>query len=412
MSSTEQRSLKSEFPGHFRDGDEIIDAAWKTHTFVFDTNILLNFFRYSEATRRDFEAVLKNIKDRVWIPHRVAQEYFSRRATVISGEIGQYDKAKTTISELINSLEANRQHPHVSPDTLTKVKKILGELTAELDSNSNVLADSLQIDSVSEFFNAIFSGKIGIKLTREEELALMDEGAKRFEEKIPPAFNDAHKAKDAKTHEEKLAPFGDLIIWKAITEYAKRDSQGIIFITDDNKSDWWSIAHGRTLGPRPELVKEFKESTSKSIYFYNAHRFLEYSRSSLSQKISDASVIEVKEIGETNVESVSFHKKIAKTRYDLIKSGLLDEYFRLIKFKASELERIARDVYHNDTEKKSIEEEMVDNSDLHREIILKAKLMKVNLNKNNLENRYRKTQEEIASINERIAELEASSTDD
>ncbi len=412
MSSTKQRSLKSEFPGHFRNGDEIIGAAWKTHTFVFDTNILLNFFRYSEATRKDFETVLENIKDRVWIPHRVAQEYFNRRTTVISGEIGQYDKAKTTIAGLIDSLEANRQHPHVSPATLTKVKSILGELTAELESNSNALADGLHIDSVSEFFNEIFSGKIGVKLTKEEEVALMDEGAKRFEEKIPPAFNDAHKAKDAKTHEEKLSPFGDLIIWKAITEYAKQESQGIIFITDDGKSDWWSIAHGRTLGPRPELIKEFKESTSKSIYFYNAHRFLEYSRSSLSQKISDSSMKEVKEVGEKTINTMSFYTKIAKKKYDLIKSGLLDEYYKLIEFKTDELELIARDIYNNDMEKKSIEEELSNNSDLHRELILKTRLIRIDVNKANLEDRYRKVKNEIASTNEKIVGLNASVDDD
>lgn len=58
--------------------EEFIDL-WQKATFVVDTNVLLNFYKYThnESTQSLFK-VLLDLKEngRLWIPHQVALEYF------------------------------------------------------------------------------------------------------------------------------------------------------------------------------------------------------------------------------------------------------------------------------------------------------------------------------------------------
>ncbi len=42
--------------------------------FVFDTNVLLNLYRYQSGTRDELLNVLAQLSDRIWIPHHVALE--------------------------------------------------------------------------------------------------------------------------------------------------------------------------------------------------------------------------------------------------------------------------------------------------------------------------------------------------
>ena len=57
---------------------------WDSAIFVFDTNVLLNLYRYSSKTRDIFLQALDEFKDRVWIPRQVAEEFMEDRREVIS----------------------------------------------------------------------------------------------------------------------------------------------------------------------------------------------------------------------------------------------------------------------------------------------------------------------------------------
>ena len=62
--------------------------------------------------------------------------------------------------------------------------------------------------------------------------------------------------------------YGDFIIWKQLIEHAIDTKKNVIFVTDDEKEDWWEEFNGKTIGPRPELSKEFREKTSKLFLMY------------------------------------------------------------------------------------------------------------------------------------------------
>ena len=55
---------------------------------------------------------------------------------------------------------------------------------------------------------------------------------------------------------------------------AKEDQRPLVFISDDAKEDWWWIHRGEKLGPRPELVQEFRERSGQSFHIYEFTQFL------------------------------------------------------------------------------------------------------------------------------------------
>ena len=90
--------MKDLFPGFFKESEESLKQAWDECIFVFDANILLNFYRYSDSTRNEFLQMLVEIKERVWIPYRAAEEYLNNRLSVIAKQESSYDETEKAIN--------------------------------------------------------------------------------------------------------------------------------------------------------------------------------------------------------------------------------------------------------------------------------------------------------------------------
>lgn len=101
---------------------------------------------------------------------------------------------------------------------------------------------------------------------------------------MPPGYGDSKKANNK---------FGDLLIWKEIIAYAKSKKLDIIFVTHDQKDDWWNDVSGKTIGPRVELRKEFYEETGKMFHMYTMSSFLSFFTESNGKSIDKTTMDEV-----------------------------------------------------------------------------------------------------------------------
>ncbi|MFC7396042.1 PIN-like domain-containing protein [Chelatococcus sp. GCM10030263] len=66
---------------------------------------------------------------------------------------------------------------------------------------------------------------------------------------IPPGYKDSQKPDGGA---------GDLIIWKTLLQVGADQQKDLVFVTLDQKSDWWSQADGAALFPRYELLEEYR----------------------------------------------------------------------------------------------------------------------------------------------------------
>lgn len=112
--------------------------------------------------------------------------------------------------------------------------------------------------------------QIGKKTGFNEWLETLKEGELRYRFKIPPGFNDDNKCGVEK--------FGDLFIWKEILKLPTiRNVRHVIFITNDEKDDWWTKDKKGNLAIHSSLIEEFSQiNPYTSIDFMTIEIFQKY----------------------------------------------------------------------------------------------------------------------------------------
>ena len=334
--------MKNIFPGHFKHSDEKLADIWKESLFVFDTNILFNLYRYSEATRKDFLALMEQVKDRSFLPHQAAVEYLNGRTQEIERQKENYSESIKQAEAFTQGLEATTKHPFVAPEIMSKFEAVFKELMADLEANKNSHRARLDNDDIKDSISTLFDGKTGGAYGNTELEKIIVDGAERYEQKRPPGYMDANKdvPKGCKAINIKARPYGDLIIWKQLLNKAKSDETSVIFITDDSKEDWWEITKkGKiTIGPRPELIKELIDEVGKDFHMYSARRFLDLAGKYLGNNASDETLKEVQEVSQREASMVdkfsvpsyaeqvfnqvsSYSQNEAQLRHDLLEIG-------------------------------------------------------------------------------------------
>ncbi len=308
--------MKKEFYGFYEPTKAEIDKSWKDGIFVFDANALLNLYRYSDSTRKDFVMAITKLKDKLFMPYQVGYEYHSNRYYVIETLNNSYDVLLSSVKEvcektLTNILNQYLRHPSLQIDNFKKIQAdFLKKVEAELDKQKKSHPDFKAKDEILSQLSDLYENKVGIPFSKEELKKIYTEGKERYEQQIPPGYKDAEtKRKKGEQH-----VYGDLIIWKEIISHVKKEKKEIIFITDDRKEDWWTIENGKTIRPREELIKEFYDSTGIRILIYNADNFLHFAKErKLVTKIKDSSISEVKEVRKSDENFI--------TAFDLLKNS-------------------------------------------------------------------------------------------
>ncbi len=243
---------------------------WNNCTFVFDTNVLLNLYRYTGNTRRILLEAFKDLKGRMWLPYQVAYEYARNRCDVIYETVEKYNKLETLENDFIKKI-AEELRLKNSDAEIGKLQNMIAGWIGE-QKQGNLIVTKVSDDKILNQILSLFNKKVGEPYSEEEMQNVLKEGKERYSRQLPPGFCDAGK----EAEEGDNNAYGDFVIWKQIMEYAGSKKSDIIYVTHDQKKDWWQIAKGRTVGPRIELRKEFAEKTKQRFYMYSMESFLEY----------------------------------------------------------------------------------------------------------------------------------------
>ncbi|MBD2566847.1 DUF4935 domain-containing protein [Anabaena lutea FACHB-196] len=296
--------MRDLFPGYYQPTEEEFAELWEKCIFSFDTNVLLHIYRYSPKTRERLFDILQKFQERIWIPHQVAYEIHKNRLTVISDQSGAYKEIQTildknlAIGALKDPLFKNfKRHPFIDVNKIIEdielvIKKIEDDLQVKKQAHPNYL----ESDDLWDKLIAIINGKIGQPYIKDKLKEIHKDAEQRFKDSVPPGYEDA---------KEKPAPdkYGDVVIWRQLIDYAKSEKKSLIFVTDDNKQDWWLKHDRKTVSPRPELVEEMRTEAGVRFYMYSADRFLDYAQKFLNLSEQPEVIEEAREIRGQDLES-------------------------------------------------------------------------------------------------------------
>lgn len=298
MSSDKKKmTLEEEFKGYFNYSEEEYNRIWKDAIIVLDTNILLNFYRYSVNTRNDIFSTLSSISKRLWMPYWVTKEYLKNRYTVVTENATDYDKLINKISKNIEDcLNEIHQKKSDNLNCKEKVEKILEKskssvvkiLQDEKKSKKEGINNPQKNNIIDEKILELFNNSYGSAFSDEEYRKIREEGIRRINNLIPPGYAGKDKKKDEN---------GDYYIFYSMINKSKETKKDIIFITDDVKEDWFNYCDGEKKGGRCELLNEFYKETGRLMLIYSMDGFVSaYSKHYSSSKYKESTIKELQHV--------------------------------------------------------------------------------------------------------------------
>ena len=281
---------------------------------VFDTNSLLNVFRFTPEASKEYFEIIQSIQDKIYIPYLVALEFhFHKSEALLLNEIN-VTKFKNDFSKNWNTVKLEAVKTLFSSLSYRNDKdnKELNTYLSDLLNSKELDIENKLVEKISSIsknqtniFNAlveIMQSKTGERYTQDTIIDIEKEGEERYKNEIPPGFNDANKKLSRSYNGIKYQQkFGDLIIWKDIINKARNDKiKNVIFVTSDGKRDSKTDLNHKTcvgidgngknkyqiIGPRIELIEEMKNETGADFYLMDELEFMkQFSQEEVSSRV-------------------------------------------------------------------------------------------------------------------------------
>jgi hypothetical protein len=282
--------IQEAFIGHYPPTEQEFQSIWKNCFFVFDTNIFLNLYRYSDSSRQQWMQVLATINKRTWIPFQVATEFHSNRLSALSQNIKKYDETIVSLQDIRDKLNNDQQHPFINAKHHAQCDQNLDQIIKLLDESKRELSQQLRSDKIRDWFCKSYSSNLGDEPTDDAFVALCKNSKERYAKSIPPGYKD-----ESKTEPEK---YGDAIIWLQCLEFFKNKNVPLILVTDDSKPDWWLSSAGITVSLRPEMCREYHVQCKQRLCGYSPADFLKYAKQHLKPDLDTRAIQEAAQVSE------------------------------------------------------------------------------------------------------------------
>ncbi|MDA2919345.1 PIN-like domain-containing protein [Desulfobacterota bacterium AH_259_B03_O07] len=325
----------------FRDlTEEDLKKITQESIIVLDSSFLLTIYRLPVEIRNELISTLKTLKDRLFVPHFVVIEFNRNRRNVINEQkkkfneiIELFDNYIDNFNKDLDKLQIEKRHSLIDPSKFKKkIEELIDSFKQEIKKIEEKEKEQLEItgqDKILEQLEDIIRNNIGEAPKNQEDInAIYAEAKDRYDKKIPPGFKDFIKEEKEDNYFlfggiKYNRSYGDYLIWQQIIHHSKNSSiDSLIFLTDDEKEDWWNSISGQKIGPRIELRDEIKRKAQIEVFnIYTTPNFLTVAREHFNLRISPKSINVARKIISLNKPGDA-RFNISDSEYDAIYSAL------------------------------------------------------------------------------------------
>lgn len=294
--------LLSGFEAYLTVSASAIHSALSHGMVVLDTNVLLNLYRYGDSAKDDLLKVLEAIRDSLFIPHRVALEFWRRRENAMRDRAKMAELTASTLEDARDRSErairawANRLaisdeiRQQLLDDLRITCELVLEEVVdASAGDGDHVKKGDTSEDLVLTRLTEILDGRVGPPMTPDDHAACVAEGHRRVVSKIPPGYKDKGKEGDD--------PAGDYLVWEQALREAKRRGDSaptLVFVTGDTADDdWYRKEGGEIRGPRVELFDEALQKADTRLILLTPSSLIYHAQQALSLDIEADTVANI-----------------------------------------------------------------------------------------------------------------------
>ncbi len=272
--------------------------------FILDTNVLLLPYSAGSESLSAIKKLFSKLceEGRLFIPDQAVREFANNRPDKLKDIFQQLSRKHSSIQNLNvgNYPLLGEIEEYIA---VIDLERELNDKLKEYRNALNKLTNHVKLwnwnDPVSLMYKEIFNAKTIIDLEIDHD-KVRENLRYRYTNKIPPGFKDADKPDEG---------IGDLLIWLAILDVAKKGKH-VIFVSGDEKNDWFHRSEKQALYPRFELISEFLTvSDGKSFHIIRFSEMLNL----LGADQTVVKEIAVEESTETNIKSTQTFNSIATT---------------------------------------------------------------------------------------------------
>lgn len=306
--------MKNMFPGYYAPTEAELGELWADATFVFDSSVLLQFYRLPEQTRNQAFKILEDLKGRVWIPHHVALEYHRGRVRSIIEARDLVAKSvepiRRAFDEVYRAVGAVKLEDRGLADAVQKMQQIHEAGDAVISAAEGALAGHIDPngrDPVGERISELFDGAIGPAPDQEQIKQLEAEAAARYAVKMGPGFKDDGKDSfrfGSLTYNRK---YSDYLVWAQTSQFAlQKGLKRLVIVTNDAKEDWWLKHNGVVWGPLQEMYAEMLSVAKLDrFWMYSFEQFLASAGDRLKVDVSQTTLSDVASSAQGKLGSIS-----------------------------------------------------------------------------------------------------------
>ncbi|MEV6279125.1 PIN-like domain-containing protein [Nocardia sp. NPDC051832] len=293
-------NMRHSFPEWYRNDEATFQAILETGAIALDANVLHHLYRLGEQQRQQVLSVLghENVRSRLWLPYQAGLEFQRNRLKNAYDQCRVYrelaDEVNTHTRQLKAKFEERISDPDVRRVPVATLEEMAKSLKTELlDLARKHVIDFATVDKddpVLAAIDALFAipDQVGKKPTDDELKKRITESKSRYEKDIPPGY------RDAKGPNKKPSPEGDYLIWSELLEYADSIEKPLLFVTNDEKEDWYFHSpDGKIRGPRPELRAEMASRTDHPYHQTTLKGFLRLVERFLSIHVDQETIKQV-----------------------------------------------------------------------------------------------------------------------
>jgi rRNA-processing protein FCF1 len=230
-----------------------LDEVFSTAVFILDTNALLVPYSLGKTSLDEIGKRYEELiaAKRLAVPAHVAREFANQRAEKIKNIYSALSRARNQSRPRTDYPVLVQMADHTE---LAKAEKAVDAVLATRNEALDRLLAQIRSwrwdDPVSELYRRSFTAEVVVESEFKDARA---DAKERLDGRIPPGYKDAGKPVNAS---------GDVLAWHSVLELGKkRPEADVIFISGDEKNDWFYRSEGTPLYPRFELTDEYRRAS-------------------------------------------------------------------------------------------------------------------------------------------------------
>lgn len=302
-----------------------IQLLWDNGLITFDTSVLLGLYRISPTLSDNFFDLAVKLEKRVFLPYHASLEFHRNRFNVIVDNFSSLHKLVKEIDLFESSIKESKFQNYLSEESKKTIEKELKAKRNKIAQRIKYYEQLEKVDVIYDKITNLFDKKVEPPFTKDEIEVINKEGKIRYQELVPPGYQD-----EGKTNGNK---FGDLIIWKELLRKAKSSNKSIIFVTDDQKEDWlWIQKDKKKIGPRPELIEEMQKEAKVDFTICSLQSFIISASKTLGVSVDPKQINE-----EFKFESIFGNNEIPNVSTISHTNNIRIQEFQTERLKTSEM---------------------------------------------------------------------------